>query len=82
MKAAEDERLLERATELDRILVTNDEDFPVIATAWLATGRHFAGIVYMTRQQIPYGKAIDDLQLIAEGYSAHELANHVEYIPL
>ena len=82
MKRAEDDELLERATALGRILVTNDEDFTVIARTWQATGRPFAGIVYITQQQIPYGRAIEDLQLIAEGYTPDEMANRVEYIPL
>jgi predicted nuclease of predicted toxin-antitoxin system len=77
-----DESLLARATELGCVLVTNDEDLVVIASAWQATGRPFAGIVYMTRQQIPYGKLIEDLQLIAEGYTPDEMVNRVEYVPL
>ena len=81
MKRAEDDELLERATALGRILVTNDEDFTVIARRWQATGRPIAGIVYMTRQQIPYRQAIEDRQLIAESYTPEEMANRVEYIP-
>ena len=81
LKRAVDDDLLERATVLRRILVTNDEDFTVIARRWQATGRPFAGIVYMTRQQIPYRQAIEDRQLIAESYTHEEMANRVEYIP-
>ncbi len=81
-KGYEDEALLARATDLGCVLVTNDEDFTVIAASWQAAGRSFAGIVYMTRQQIPYGKMIEDLQLIAEAYSPEEMANRVEYLPL
>ena len=77
-----DESLLTRATELGCVLVTNDEDFTVIAAAWQALGRPFAGIVYMTRQAIPYGTLIEDLHLIAETYTPDEMLNRVEYLPL
>jgi predicted nuclease of predicted toxin-antitoxin system len=80
-KAAQDETLLERATALGRLLVTNDEDFTVIAASWQALGREFAGLVYITEQQIPYGRAIEDLRLIAEGYSAEEMISRIEYLP-
>ena len=57
----DDESLLERATALGCILVSNDHDFLVITAHWRHAGRHFAGLVFLTEQDIPYGKAIEDL---------------------
>jgi len=40
-----DEALLQRATELSRLLFTQDTDFFAIARAWQASEKTFAGIV-------------------------------------
>lgn len=77
-----DEQLLVRATELGCVLVTNDEDFTIIAAVWQAAGHPFTGIAYMTRQQISVGTMIEDLQLIAEAYSPDEMVSRIEYLPL
>jgi predicted nuclease of predicted toxin-antitoxin system len=45
-RQADDESLLERATGLARILVTQDEDLLAIAAQWQASGREFAGLVF------------------------------------
>lgn len=42
---APDDQLLQRATDLDRIVFTQDEDFLALGPQWNAVGRHFAGIV-------------------------------------
>jgi predicted nuclease of predicted toxin-antitoxin system len=81
-KEYRDEALLARATESSCVLVTNDEDFTVIAATWRAAARNFSGIAYMTRQHIPVGKMVEDLQLIAEVYSPEEMVNRIEYLPL
>ena len=80
--AWEDEYLLERATELSRVMVTNDRDFLVITARWMDRGRMFAGLVYMTDQGIDYGKAIADLETVARVYTSEEVRDHIEYLPL
>jgi predicted nuclease of predicted toxin-antitoxin system len=80
-KRTPDESLFERATRLGRVMVTNDEDFLVIASNWLAEGRHFSGLVRLRDQYIPYGKLIEDLLLIAEAYEPHEMDDRIEYLP-
>ena len=57
----EDERLLERATELGRILYTHDDDFLRIADAWQQAGRSFSGVIYAHQENVTAGKAIEDL---------------------
>ncbi len=78
----EDPELLQRATELDRILVTQDNDFLVIAAEWLAESREFAGVVYGHQQQTGIGQCVEDLELIATCYEAEEARNTVIYLPL
>lgn len=81
-KGIADELILERATSLGRILVTNDSDFLAIAARWRRSGRHFAGLVYYADQNLPHGKLIEDLVLITEVYTADEIIDQIEYLPL
>jgi predicted nuclease of predicted toxin-antitoxin system len=41
----DDEPLLQRATELGRIMFTQDDNFLAIGHLWQQSGREFAGIV-------------------------------------
>ena len=58
----EDKLLLERATALDRTLVTQDEDFLAIASEWQSEGRDFAGIVYAHQLRIGVGRFVADVK--------------------
>jgi predicted nuclease of predicted toxin-antitoxin system len=77
-----DEVLLDRATELQRVLFSEDEDFLVEATRRLRDGIPFAGIVYAHQLRVTIGVCIRDLELIAKAADAEDLANRVEYLPL
>lgn len=81
-KGIADESILDRATSLGRIVVTNDSDFLTIAARWRRNGRHFAGLAYYADQNTPHGKLMEDLILIAELYSAEEMIDRIEYLPL
>ena len=78
----EDEPLLVRTQVLARVLVTQDEDFLVIASAWQREGREFAGIVYAHQLRVGVGKFIGDLEIIAKASEAEHLRNWVEHLPL
>jgi hypothetical protein len=80
-KTLDDELLLEHATALSRVLVSNDEDFRRIAARWRGEGRLFAGLVAITDQGTLHGKLIEDLLLVAEVYSPEEMVNRIEYLP-
>lgn len=77
-----DERILERAAELGRLVFTQDCDFLAIAHQWMADGRPFPGVVYGHQLQVTIGGAIHDLELIAAVMAAHEMQSRVEYLPL
>jgi hypothetical protein len=76
-----DERLLERATELGRVLVSNDKDLLVIARRWQREGRFFPGLVRTRQRNISVGVMIEHLALIAEAMAPHEMANQIQYVP-
>jgi len=77
-----DQVLLTRATVVQRILYTHDEDFLAIAWQWQRSGRPFPGIVYLGRKSVSSGQPIDDLELIAKAWDPEEMRNKVQYIPL
>ena len=49
---ADDEELLNRASQLDRILYTQDQDYLGIADRRRKEGRSFSGIVYAHQQSL------------------------------
>jgi hypothetical protein len=81
-RRAADEELLGRATELGRILVSQDEDLLGIARKWQQTQRSFAGLIFAHQQGASIGQCVEELELIARYMSAEETASQVIYLPL
>ena len=77
-REAQDAPLLERATDLGRILFTQDDDLLAIASQWQQRGREFAGVVYSHQ----LGPGIGDLELIAACVTDDEIRNRVIHLPL
>ena len=77
-----DEDLLQRATELDRVLVTQGEDFLVIANGWSASSRPFTGVVYAHQQRMAIGEFVQQLELLAMCAEPQEFQNRIHYLPL
>ncbi len=76
-----DPELLVRAQALNRVLVTHDEDFKIIAADRQRTGVEFLGVVFVAQEGLRIGAVIEYLYLIAAGMSADEIRNRVEYVP-
>ena len=77
----DDEALLQRAADLQRILISQDNDLLGIATRWQRSSREFPGVIYAIQQHIDIGGTIEYLELIAHLKTADEMRNTVEYIP-
>lgn len=77
-----DPELLDRATEIGRVLFSQDDDLLREATERQASKRSFAGVVYAHQLRITVGQAIRDLQLIAEVYESGDIADRIEFLPL
>ena len=71
-----DESHLERATGLNRVLVTADTDFLVLA----ASGREHSGIVFGVQESHRIGDWVNALDLLRVVYESEDMRNHVEYI--
>jgi len=59
-----DDRLLERALELGRVVFTQDRDFLVLAARWQQSRRKFAGMVYGHQLRVTIGGAVRDIALM------------------
>ena len=78
----EDTAILNRATELRRILFTQDDDFLVEATVRQQEQADFAGIVYAHKLRVSVGDCIRDLEIIAKAANYEELESSIQYLPL
>ena len=78
----DDERLLQRATDLGRLLFTQDEDLLAIAARWQAENRPFAGLIYAHQLGPGIGELIEDLELLCVCSEEDELANQIRFLPL
>lgn len=77
----DDDVLLSRATELGRVLFSQDRDLLREATARQRRGQFFAGVAYADQLGITIGKAIDALELLAVTSEVRDMANSIEYLP-
>jgi predicted nuclease of predicted toxin-antitoxin system len=77
-----DPLLLDRATELDRVLFTRDEDLLREAAEKQERGQAFVGVIYAHQEAVSIRQCIEDLELIAMCGRPDEFANLVRYIPL
>ena len=81
-KRLPDDELLARATDLGRVMFSQDVDMLAIASEWQHTGREFAGLFYARQMGITVGQAIRALELAAFVLDPSEMMNRVEYLPL
>jgi hypothetical protein len=81
-REVDDESLLFRSTELDRVLFTQDDDILAIAAHWQSSGMKFSGAVYAHQLGPGIGKIIEDLELLMRAAEPQELENHVIHLPL
>jgi hypothetical protein len=78
----DDHRLLQRATQLGRVLVSQDEDLLREGVRWLREHKDFSGIIYAHQLRITVGQMVDDLELISKGTSHAEWRGRIEYLPI
>ena len=76
-----DSQLLDRATDLNRPLYTQDDDLLAEAHERQTTGLHFAGVIYSHQLHGSIGRCISDLELIANACEIEDFANRIEFIP-
>jgi hypothetical protein len=77
-----DDVLLDRATTLDRALVTHDRHFLGEAARCRAAGVAFPGVIYGSQSSMTIGQFVEQLELIARVYDPPDIANMVQFLPL
>jgi len=78
----DDARLLDRATELGRVLFTQDDDLLREAARRQETGERFSGLVYGHQLDVTVGQCVEDLELAMLATEPEEWAGQVVYLPL
>ncbi|MEM9538268.1 MAG: DUF5615 family PIN-like protein [Cyanobacteria bacterium P01_E01_bin.42] len=77
-----DPSILDRATELNRILFSQDDDFLMEAHRRQEEKIDFTGVIYAHKLRVSVGDCIRDLEIIAKVARPEELRNRVQYLPL
>jgi len=78
----DDAALLDRATELERVLFTRDYHLLQEATSRQRNGIPFFGVIYAHQLRVSIGGCIRDLEIIAKAGEAEDLKNRVQFLPL
>ena len=79
-RRASDSELLDRATELGRIL--QDSDLLREATRRQRAGEFFTGIIFAHPLKVTIGECIEDLMLLATVGEPEDFANQIIFLPL
>ena len=74
--------LLMIATADNRIVVTFDIGFRVMAESWQRIGKEFAGLGFARESGISIGQMVNDLEIMAKASEPEEWRNTVFWLPL
>ena len=78
----DDSRLLDRASDLGRVLVTQDDDLLHEAASRQNQALPFLGVIYAPALRVTLGEMVVDLELISRVSKQEEWVSRVEYLPL
>lgn len=81
-RGLEDPRVLDRATELGRVLFSQDEDLLVEARRRQREGIAFSGVVYAHQLHSTIGECVHDLELVAQAAGREEMNGRILFVPL
>jgi hypothetical protein len=76
-----DEELLSRATDLGRVVFTQDIRFKALAEKWQRDGHGFAGLLFGNQLGVTIGAYVSDLELIAKATDPADWLNVVQHLP-
>ncbi len=77
-----DDVILDHATQLGRVLFSQDDDLLREATRRQRDGRTFFGVVYAHQQTVPIGQCVNDLELLGQVGEPDDFGNQVYHLPL
>lgn len=82
MDGISDEKLLRRASELQRVLVTGDQDFLEITSNFQNRKEKFAGVLFYRSTKVGISELINDLTVISSAGNPEDFENLLIYLPL
>ncbi len=74
--------ILDRASELQRVIFSQDSDFLIEANRRQQQGIQFSGVLYAHQKLISIGNCVRDLEIVAQVSKLEDLADKVWYLPL
>jgi len=77
-----DPELLDRATALQRVLFTQDDDLLIEAVRRQRERIEFQGLIYAHQLQVSIGTCVQNLELIAQAGEPDDMANQIQFLPL
>lgn len=80
--AVADSELLNRATSLERVLFTQDDDLLAEATHRQLAGIAFGGVIYAHQAAVSIGQCVQDLEVLATAGTEADVVDRVIYLPL
>ncbi len=81
-KRLDDSKLLDRASGLGRILVTQDDDLLREAASRQNQSLPFVGVIYAPALRVTLGEMVVDLELLSHVSNPEDWVGRVEYLPL
>ena len=78
----EDPDLLDRATELQRVLFTQDDDFLSEASERIQKNISFYGVIYAHQLRVSIGTCVNDLEMITKSCEPEDIIGQVQFLPL
>lgn len=78
----DDPVLLDRATELARVLFSQDDDLLSEAVRRQRSGETFVGVIYCHQERLGIGALVAQLELVAKASEPSDLADRILYLPL
>lgn len=78
----EDADLLDRATELNRTLFTQDDDLLAEGARRQIANIPFCGIIYAHQLRVSIGRCVRDLEVLAKAGEPDDLKNEIIFLPL
>ncbi|MEZ5333654.1 MAG: DUF5615 family PIN-like protein [Thermoanaerobaculia bacterium] len=76
-----DPELLDRATALERVLLSSDHDLIVEARRRQHERTRFAGVIFVP-QRLSIGLAVEELQLLAQAGTPTDFVDSLLFLPL
>ena len=78
----DDAQLLQRATDLGRILASQDKDLLRVGNRLQVEAKPFSDIFYAPQRGVTIGRMVEDLELIVRASSPEEWRGRIGRLPL